>query len=519
MVFLNWFATGADKPLIEDTRAVTRIYERKRFLVFWSLVIGYSFFYVCRLSISVAKKPLIDAEILNADQLGVIGSALFFTYAFGKLTNGFLADRSNVGRFIATGLFVSSAIVILFGFTHMFWVFVVLWGVSGWFQAMGAAPCGAAISQWFSNKERGTRYGIWSTAHSLGEGATFYVTASIVAWYGWQWGFWSAGGVSLLVALVLFATLADRPRTYGLPAIADYKNDHTAETRDDPISVNRAQWEVIKNPYVWILGLSCAAMYVGRYGIDNWGILFLQESKGYTLKTAGSVFFLAKMVETLGALSSGFVSDYLFRARRNVVTLAYGMIEIAGLLLLFAGPSTHLATLDISAKSLLREGAVDSALRDALSQAGVQIPDDARLSMSTDEKKIRWYAGSSWQGCRIEETEAGLDVSCGYRLTQVVGLVLFGFGLGGLLVFLGGLIAIDICSKRASGAAMGLVGMFSYLGASLQERITGRLLEAGKMTVNGATTHDFTDACSFWLGAAIVAVALSCALWNVKAKD
>ena len=42
--------------------------------------------------------------------------------------------------------------------------------------------------------------------------------------------------------------------------------------------------------------------------------------------------------------------------------------------------------------------------------------------------------------------------------------------------------------------------------------------EAGKMTVNGQAVHDFSQAFYFWLGSAIVAVLLSCALWNVKPK-
>ena len=88
-----------------------------------------------------------------------------------------------------------------------------------------------------------------------------------------------------------------------------------------------------------------------------------------------------------------------------------------------------------------------------------------------------------------------------------------------LVVFLGGLIAIDICSKRASGAAMGLVGMFSYVGAAFQDWISGSLIEAGKMTVNGRTIHDFNNAFYFWLGAAIFAVLVSCTLWKVKPKD
>ncbi len=63
--------------------------------VFLSATIGYSIYYVCRLSLSVVKAPLVQERILTESQLGVIGSGLFYAYAVGKLVNGFLADRAN----------------------------------------------------------------------------------------------------------------------------------------------------------------------------------------------------------------------------------------------------------------------------------------------------------------------------------------------------------------------------------------------------------------------------------------
>ena len=48
-------------------------------------------------------------------------------------------------------------------------------------------------------------------------------------------------------------------------------------------------------------------------------------------------------------------------------------------------------------------------------------------------------------------------------------------GMGGLLVYLGGLMAIDLVSRGAAGAAMGSVGLFSYLVAGVQETLSGYL--------------------------------------------
>ena len=406
MSLLDFFKTGPDRPVSLDNEAVRQLYERKRRSVFFGLIFGYSFFYVCRLTISVAKKPIIDSGALNADQLGSIGSAFFLTYAFAKLINGFLVDRSNIGRFMSTGLLVSAVIVIAFGFTNAFWMFVLLWGLNGWFQAMGSAPSGASISQWFSNRERGRRYSTWSMAHPTGEGMSMVLSAAIISYFGWRWGFWIAGSAAVVVALILYRLLADRPRTYGLPTVADYKNDHTVETARNDDDVNRAQLEVLKNPYIWILGLSCVAVYIARYGVSGWGIMYLQEAKDYTLITAGLVFGWSKLFEMTGAISSGFVSDYVFGARRNVTTLLYGLVMISGLVVLYMSPSTRLADLDLSAKEALKAGPVGESLRQVFQQKQIGLPEHATVEVHEAKKgenavwlvkNDRWYL---YRGCK-----------------------------------------------------------------------------------------------------------------------
>ena len=74
---------------------------------------------MCRLGLSVVKKPLIDGGIFSADQLGLIGSAIFYGYAFGKLINGFLADHANIKKFLATGILLSALINIVMGWSTL----------------------------------------------------------------------------------------------------------------------------------------------------------------------------------------------------------------------------------------------------------------------------------------------------------------------------------------------------------------------------------------------------------------
>ncbi len=467
---VDFFRTGPDRPVFSQDRGeIRRVYERKRWSVFLSVTIGYGMFYVARVNWGIVKKPMLDEGVFTATQMGDIGAALLYAYAAARFVNGFLADRCNIARFMSTGLLLSALVNLALGWTTTFWAFLALWGFNGWFQATGSAPSVVSLSHWFSKCERGTRYGVWSLSHGIGEGISYAATALLVAAVGWRWGFWGPGLLCLATAVVLFRTLQDRPETYGLPSVARYRRDPTTDPAKDR-TVWREQLVVFRNPALWVLGLAAAAMYVARYGINNWGVLYLQEAKGYSLAGAGVVLGVYPLFGLVGAGASGFFSDRFFGASRNLPCLLYGLGVAGSLALLFLTPPGH--------------------------------------------KTVDTFA-----------------------------LALFGFALGGQLVFLGGLMAVDIASQKAAGAAMGLIGVFSYLGAGIQDSVTGRLLEASKTVFvapvaesygavvanwmatgpfgavlaplsGGVTRYDFTQTTWFWLIAAALSVLLAALVWR-----
>jgi OPA family sugar phosphate sensor protein UhpC-like MFS transporter len=106
-------------------------------------------------------------------------------------------------------------------------------------------------------------------------------------------------------------------------------------------------------------------------------------------------------------------------------------------------------------------------------------------------------------------------------------LVIYGFGLSGILASLGGLFAVDIAPKKVAGAAMGFIGIFSYLGAGLQDYISGVLIYDSeiKLVFNvGSFTptvyfYDYSTPIIFWVGASVLSMLLAASLWKVKASD
>jgi len=98
------------------------------------------------------------------------------------------------------------------------------------------------------------------------------------------------------------------------------------------------------------------------------------------------------------------------------------------------------------------------------------------------------------------------------RWVNILAMVLFGVAIGVLISFLGGLMAVDLVPRKATGAALGIVGMASYAAAGLQNVITGWLLDTH--ATDGV--HDFSHVSIFWLGAAIISFLLPVLNWRRK---
>ena len=443
---INFYRVSQPKPCNEESLSEQKQrLKRFQWSTFLAAPLGYGMYYVCRLSLNVVKKPIVDEGVFSETELGIIGAVLFFTYAVGKFMNGFLADRSNINRFMSTGLLVTALVNLCLGFVHSFILFAVLWGISGWFQSMGAASCVVGLSRWFTDKKRGSFYGFWSASHNIGEAMTFIIVASIVSALGWRYGFLGAGLVGLIGALVVWRFFHDTPQSKGLPAVnaPEKKKEMDALETEE---FNRAQKAVLRNPAIWILALSSAFMYISRYAVNSWGVFYLQAEKGYSTLDASFIISISSVFGIVGTMFSGVISDRFFGGRRNIPALIFGLMNVFALCLFLLVPGVHF-----------------------------------------------------WM--------------------DALAMILFGLGIGVLICFLGGLMAVDIAPRNASGAALGVVGIASYIGAGLQDVMSGVLIEGNKRLVDGVEVYDFTYINWFWIGAAILSVLLALLVWNARNKE
>jgi len=343
---ISFLKSAPSIPRLSESE-IPPVYRKYRIQAFYSVYLGYAFFYLIRKNISIAMPSLMDQLTLSKTEMGVILSLFSATYALAKLFNGPLCDRSNPRYFMAVGLGGAALVNILFGMSASVLFIAFLWILNGYFQSMGSPIGPKTIANWFSSKERGRFYGVWNTCHNAGSFAILMVGGFIVERYGWRSGFFIPGGFCILGAFFIAWKMLDRPESVGLPPVQEYHGDLPQNTVYDTeeSAFDLFKTYVLKNPRIWLLSFSCMLIYMVRYGLGDWGITYLTEMKASSVGWASFKSSFLELMGIPGTILAGFIADRFFSRQNLVVAFVY-LIGICGtIFLIFYIPKGY-GTLD-----------------------------------------------------------------------------------------------------------------------------------------------------------------------------
>lgn len=74
--------------------------------------------------------------------------------------------------------------------------------------------------------------------------------------------------------------------------------------------------------------------------------------------------------------------------------------------------------------------------------------------------------------------------------------------------------AVDIVPRKATGAALGVVGISSYVAAGLQDIASGYLIQGFMVHTAGEDIYDFGPVSWFWVIAAVISFILPVLNWK-----
>ena len=455
--FTDFYKTSAPSADLVPADKVEKTYKNYRLQTFLTATIGYSLYYVCRTSMNVMKQPIIDSGVLDATQLGLIGACLYWAYAAGKFVNGLLADHSNIKRFMATGLILSALVNFLMG-------------ILGFWQG-AAGIAGVALFVMFA-----VMWGINGWAQSMGAPPAII---SLSRWFplnirGTYYGFFSAShnfgeGLSyIFVSLVVAAAGwqwgffgAALAGVIGVVLIILFLHDTTESKGLPPIEVLSGEAREVK----------------------------AVEDKAETRRIQKAV--LKSPGVWVLALSSAFM--YMSRYAIN----EWGMFFLQKV----KGFDIKEAAMIIAVNTILGIlGTVFSGwFSDKVFHGDRKYPAFAAGVLEVIALALFLFGGNGW-------------------FINVLAMSLFGIAIGVLICFVGGLMAVDLVPRKATGAALAVVGMASYAATGLMNIISGWLID-GKAVVDAVTgekVYDFTYVSWFWLGAALISCLLPILNWKRK---
>ncbi len=319
-----------------------RYWQRRILVTAW---IAYASYYLGRVNISMVL-PYAQMEFgWTKTQIGLIGSALFWVYAFGQLINGQLGDRLGARNLVALGMLASAAMNVALGLSSTLTAMIVLCGLNGYFQATGWGPIVKTLANWFSPRKRGRLSAVFAPCFVFGHTVAWLLAGWLAAKAGWRTALWVPAALLSLSALNWWTRIRNSPQSAGLSEIEGRGPLSTEEAAP----LVHTEKRLGARYTLWVVAGACLFHGIAKDGFSLWAPTFLLEARDLRSPYLAVVMPLCGMV---GIALAGWATDRFFKSREPpVVTLMLLTLAVLigaySFLLPTASPFAHLLALGV----------------------------------------------------------------------------------------------------------------------------------------------------------------------------
>lgn len=273
------------------------------FLILLHLVTSFH-----RVSFNVVADLLTAEFNLTGAGLGNLAAAYTYMYVIMQIPGGILVDRLGPRRIaLLTGLFMASGSLIIGLSTNAGFVFLgrMLIGLGGSVVLINIFKFQAS---WFRTSEFATLSGFALLLSGSGAllGATpLAVSVNLV---GWRASFIGVGSLTVLIALLCWFFIRNRPHDKGVLLGLSHLNGSAEEAVERP-SLKRAA-AVLSNRRLWMPFLMNMGTFSGFIVFSGtWGVSYLVHIYGLRVEEASTFMALTYLGYMLAAPAAGWVSD------------------------------------------------------------------------------------------------------------------------------------------------------------------------------------------------------------------
>ena len=300
-----------------STNQLTKVL-RYRWIIFWVLSLSYVLVYFHRLCPAVVVVDMMTDLRTTGSLAGFLGAAYFYPYALMQLPAGLLSDswgpRKTITLFFSVA-FIGSIILGLAG--SVAWA-IVGRALVGLGVAMLFVPTMKVLAEWFRIREFALMTGILMAMGGIGSLTAASPLAFLSNWIGWRMSFVAVGIFTLLLGMLVWLFVRDRPADFGWPSPRETVQA-SVQTYRLPDSIRM----VLTNRFFWPIAIwfffECGIFF--SFG-GLWGGPYLIQVHGLPKEQAAHVLSMLAVGMIIGSPLLSSLSTSVFKARKPVIVMS-----------------------------------------------------------------------------------------------------------------------------------------------------------------------------------------------------
>jgi sugar phosphate permease len=303
---------------------------RYRWIIFWILACGYVLVYFHRLCPAVVAVDMMRDLKTGGALTGFLGAAYFYPYAVMQLPAGLLSDswgpRNTITLFFVVA-FIGSVIL---GVAPSVFLAILGRTLVGLGVAMLFVPTMKVLAEWFRMREFAFMTGMLMALGGLGSLFAAAPLALLSSWIGWRLSFIAVGVFTLVLAVLVWIFVRDRPHDFGWPP-----PEETEQSAAATIGLMESVRKVLTCKAFWPIAIwfffDCGIFF--SFG-GLWGGPYLIQVYGLSKAQAAQILSMLAIGMIIGSPMLSYISTNIFRARKPVLVLS--SIVLVGLTAILA---------------------------------------------------------------------------------------------------------------------------------------------------------------------------------------
>lgn len=263
---------------------------------------GYALTYMDKNMISTAIIPLESELSLNARQSGLLMSMFFIGYTVMQFPSGWLSDKIGPKKVLIISIGTILVATVFFGFVSSLLLLMVIRLIAGLGHAGVPTSSAKVVANNFEPKQKMFVQSLILATSGIGGILAFTLGTTLIN-MDWRYAYY---GLAILYAVSILMIFFFFPREKKNQAQKQKEKGNKVPLR-----------EVFRDKNVFILFAALLFLNIFLYGYLSWLPSLYEANFGFDLKAISIILSINAILMSVGALSSSFMVQKLFKGNNK----------------------------------------------------------------------------------------------------------------------------------------------------------------------------------------------------------